>query len=66
MALVWVPSSQALTIPSGLPELLVACISDIGHLGAVEHQGDIVLLVSFIGWRGASMTLLYVNEDAEC
>ncbi len=38
-------SSQALTILSSLPDTLVAHVSGLGHLGGVEHQVDVVVLV---------------------
>ncbi len=46
MALVWVYSSQVLIIRSALPDLLVRHVSGVGHVGVVEHQGDVVLLVN--------------------
>jgi hypothetical protein len=45
MALVWVYSSHALTKLSGLPDLLIRHIRDRGHVGAVEHLNEVVLLV---------------------
>ncbi len=38
-------SSHALTILSGLSDHLVAHVSGLGHLGGVEHQVDVVILV---------------------
>ena len=38
-------SSQALTILSSLPDMLVSHVSGLGHLGGVEHQVDVVVLV---------------------
>ncbi len=41
----WFHSNHALTILSSLPDHLVALVSGLGHLGGVEHQIDIVVLV---------------------
>jgi hypothetical protein len=38
-------SSQALANLSGLPDTLVSHVSGLGHLGGVEHQVDVVVLV---------------------
>jgi hypothetical protein len=44
MALVWAYSSLALTIPSGLPDRLVAHFGGLGHVGKVEHLAAFVRL----------------------
>jgi len=51
-------SSHALTILSSLPDTLVAHVSGLGHLGGVEHQVDVVVVVETARLElGASMTL---------
>ena len=42
-------SSQALTILSSLPDHLVEHVRGLGHLGGVEHQVDVVVLVETAG-----------------
>jgi hypothetical protein len=44
IAQVLVYSSQALTKPSGLPDLLLGHADGCGHVGAVEHLGIVVHL----------------------
>ena len=48
MAQVWVYSSQALTMFSGLPDLLLGHADGFGREGAVPHLGVVAHLGSFI------------------
>jgi hypothetical protein len=51
--MVWVYSSQALTKPSGLPDLLVALVRHGAHLEVVEHLIIDRNLVCFIRSEGS-------------
>jgi len=42
---VWVYSSQALTILSGLPDLLIGLAGGLGQEGVFEHLGEVEHLV---------------------
>ena len=48
MAQVWVYSSLALTMLSGLPDLLLGYADGRGHEGAVEHLGVLAHLDSLL------------------
>jgi hypothetical protein len=53
MAFVWVYSSQALTMPSGLPDQLVVLAGGVGQEGVVGHLGEDgdLLSLQVRGWR---------------
>jgi hypothetical protein len=57
MALAWAYSSQALTMPFGFPDRLVAHFGGLGHVGEVEH------LDAFVRLEGSLFSQTFSGEE---